>query len=111
MIKKSDIQYFFHFQDDHELVLKSNEEKIANLNSCITQLKDECRINQGKYDKVERQLREREQKLIMGNMKTLAKAEEMNKSLNNQLLVAQKEVNIAQKKMDAAQKEVNFSQL
>lgn len=63
-------------------------------------------MNQSKCDLVERQLREREQKLIMDSMKTLSKAEEMNKSLSNQLQVSQKEVSLAQKKKEATQKEV-----
>ncbi|CAE1239787.1 GOLGB1 [Acanthosepion pharaonis] len=98
---------FTEFKANHKLVLESNEEKIANLNSCISKLREEYRMNQSKCDLIERQLREREQKLIMDNMKTLSKAEEMNKSLSNQLQVAQKEVSLAQKKKEATQKEVD----
>lgn len=98
---------FAKFKANHKSVLESNEEKIANLNSCISKLREECRMNQSKCDLVERQLREREQKLIMDSMKTLSKAEEMNKSLSNQLQVSQKEVSLAQKKKEATQKEVD----
>lgn len=93
-------------KNDQESALKSKEDEIDSLNLRIAQLNEECRTKQGKCDKVERHLREREQKMIVDNMKTLSKAEEMNRSLANQLQVAQKEVSLYQKKTEAAKKEV-----